>query len=107
MNRILFLAALPVCVSTAAFAQAPLGYTISTVVGNGTDGFAGDGGPATDAQINNPSALAFDTSGNLYIADQLNNRVRKVTGNTISTVAGKGDAGYFGDSGPAINAGIS
>ena len=52
---------------------------ITTIVGNGTRGFSGDGGPATAAQLNNPAGLSFDKRGNLYIADWLNNRVRKVT----------------------------
>jgi len=52
--------------------------SISTVAGNGTEGFGGDGGSATAAQINGPASVAFDPAGNLYIADSANNRVRKV-----------------------------
>ena len=77
---------------------------LTTVAGNGTQGFSGDGGPATSAQLNNPVGLAVDTSGNLYIADQSNGRVRRVQGRTITTVAGGGPNGSFGDGGPAIGA---
>jgi sugar lactone lactonase YvrE len=64
---------------------------ITTVVGTGTEGFAGDGGPATQAQIAGPQAMAFDVAGNLYVSDGRNRRVRKVdTNGTITTVAGGG-----------------
>ncbi len=70
---------------------------ISTVAGDGTGGYGGDGGPATDAEINNPYGVAVDQSGNLYIAEQTGQRVRKVTtSGTISTVAGTGNAGAPG-----------
>jgi uncharacterized protein (TIGR03437 family) len=79
--------------------------TITTVAGNGTRGYSGDGGLATSAELNNPYNVAVDRSGNLYIADTANNRIRMVspTG-TITTVAGTGIAGYFGDGGPAVGA---
>jgi len=79
---------------------------ITTVAGNGTPGFSGDGGPATNAQLNFPDAIALDGSGNLYIGDASNNRVRKVTLTTgvITTVAGNGTPGYGGDGGLATNA---
>ena len=71
---------------------------ISTVAGNGTAGYGGDGGPATSAELNNPYSVAVDTSNNLYIADQNNHRVRKVTtAGIISTFAGTGTAGYNGE----------
>ena len=72
---------------------------ISTVAGTGTGGYNGDGILATAAQLNNPNEVSFDASGNLYIADWLNNRVRKVDKSTgiISTIAGTGTAGYNGD----------
>lgn len=78
--------------------------TIVTVAGTGTSGFSGDNGPATSAQLWNPAGVALDSSGNLYIGDSANNRVRKVAGGTITTVAGNGTAGYLGDSGPATSA---
>jgi uncharacterized protein (TIGR03437 family) len=82
------------------------GY-ISTIVGIGTLGWGGDGGPAVDALLNRPYGVALDPSGNLYIADFLNNRVRQVTkagAGNISTVAGSGFFSYSGDGGPATSA---
>jgi len=82
--------------------------TIVTYAGSGyygTGGFSGDGGPATSAQLNYPSGVAFDSSGNLYIADSSNNRIRKVSpSGTIITFAGNGTGGYSGDGGPATSA---
>lgn len=76
---------------------------ISTVAGTGDPGDAGDGGPATSAELNMPQGLAVDSAGRLYIADTLNNRVRRVDPDgTIRTVAGTGEAGYTGDGLPAI-----
>ncbi|HUI55721.1 MAG TPA: hypothetical protein VLY04_12165 [Bryobacteraceae bacterium] len=81
------------------------GGVINTVAGNGTPGFGGDGASATAAELNVPSGLALDASGNLYIADFSNNRVRRVSpGGTITTVAGNGSIGYSGDSGSAASA---
>ncbi|MGD0446232.1 MAG: chitobiase/beta-hexosaminidase C-terminal domain-containing protein [Edaphobacter sp.] len=78
---------------------------ISTVAGDGTKGYTGDGGAATSAELNLPNGVAVDSSGNLYIADSLNNVVRKVTtAGIISTVAGDGTQGYTGDGGAATNA---
>ncbi|MDH4136239.1 MAG: NHL repeat-containing protein [Anaerolineae bacterium] len=79
---------------------------ITTVAGIGTLGFSGDGGPATAAQLHFPTDLAFDKSGNLYIADLGNNRIRKVIAATgvITTVAGIGTLGFSGDGGPATAA---
>jgi uncharacterized protein (TIGR03437 family) len=81
---------------------------VATTAGNGSRGNAGDGGPARLAQLNQPSACALDSAGNLFIADTLNHRIRKVdSAGTISTVAGTGAAGFSGDEGPATAAGIS
>lgn len=79
---------------------------ITTVAGNGIPGFSGDGGPATNAELNFPDAIALDGSGNLYIGDALNNRIRKIAAATglITTVAGNGTPGYGGDGGLATNA---
>ncbi len=78
---------------------------ITTVAGDGTASFSGDGGQATAAEIDYPTGVWGDPSGNLFIADQMNHRVRKVTtGGIITTVAGNGIAGYSGDGGPATAA---
>jgi sugar lactone lactonase YvrE len=79
---------------------------INTIAGNGTQGYSGDGGSALSAKINNPTAIAFDSAGNIYIADTGNNVIREVSAKTgiISTVAGNGSAGYSGDGGPASSA---
>lgn len=78
---------------------------ITTVAGNGTAGYNGDGIPATQAQLNEPGGLALGTDGSLYIADTFNHRVRKVAPNgIITTVAGTGNPGYSGDGGPATGA---
>ena len=80
---------------------------ISTYAGNGTSGFSGDGGPATNAQIYGPQALATDTAGNLYIADYGNNRLRKVSPDgIIHTIAGNGGLGSGGDGNPATVAAL-
>jgi len=80
---------------------------ITTIAGNGTAGFSGDGGPAVKASLNFPSGLALDSKGNLYISDRSNNRIRVVNRKgIIKTYAGTGDDGYGGDSGPALKARI-
>jgi hypothetical protein len=78
---------------------------ISTFAGTGAYGYNGDGIAATSAQLYYPTGVALDSSGNLYIADEFNNRIRMVdTAGMISTVAGTGSRGYSGDGGPATNA---
>ena len=78
---------------------------ITTVAGNGTAGFSGDGGPATQASLNLPSGLAVDSKNNLYISDRSNNRVRVVNSKgIIKTIAGNGNDGYHGDNMPALKA---
>jgi uncharacterized protein (TIGR03437 family) len=77
---------------------------ISTIAGNGTQGFGGDGGAATAAQFNKPQGIAVDSSGNIYVADTQNARVRKISGGAINTVAGTGTPGYGGDGGSATAA---
>jgi uncharacterized protein (TIGR03437 family) len=80
---------------------------ISTVAGNGVAGFSGDGGPATAASLNSPNAVAVDASGNLYIADVANQRIRKVSSSgIITTIAGTGNPTYSGDGGPATSASL-
>jgi len=77
---------------------------ISTVAGTGNVGFAGDGSAATGAILNLPTGVALDSSGNIYLADSLNNRIRKIAGSNIATVAGNGGMSSGGDSGPAASA---
>ncbi|MCD6010405.1 MAG: hypothetical protein K0Q79_267 [Flavipsychrobacter sp.] len=80
---------------------------ITTVAGNGTYGFAGDGGPATAAMFDNPCYIKTDAAGNLYICDWINARLRKVnSAGIITTIAGNGSATYSGDGGPATAAGM-
>ena len=105
MKRFLpgFLAA--ILLTMAAQGQAPPVYTIDNAAGNGAAGFAGDSGKAQDAQINFPLGLAIDQSGNVYIADQFNHRIRRIAPDgTITTVAGSGTQGSAGDDGPATSA---
>jgi sugar lactone lactonase YvrE len=78
---------------------------MTTIAGTGIGNYGGDGGPATAAQLYNPSQLAIDKSGNLYVADTYNNRIRKITpAGIITTVAGTGAAGFNGDGGTATTA---
>ena len=81
---------------------------VTTIAGTGVAGFAGDGGPAVNAQINNPGDLCVDAAGNVYFIDNQNFRVRKIEAATgiISTVAGNGGGNYAGQTTPAIAAGI-
>jgi hypothetical protein len=88
------------CLLLSAGAKAQI---ISSVAGNGVAGYSGDGGLATFARLNSPYSVAVDLSGNMYIADKGNNRIRKVsTSGVISTLAGTGVAAYSGDGGLSI-----
>jgi trimeric autotransporter adhesin len=80
-------------------------YSLSTVVAGGGSLAHGDGGPASEALLNHPAGVSTDASGNLYIADRDNNRIRMVAANgTITTIAGSGTAGNTGDGGIATSA---
>lgn len=81
---------------------------ITTVAGNGTANWSGDGGAATAATLNGPTGIAFDKAGNLYIAERNNHDIRKVTpSGIISTFAGNGNAVYGGDGGAAVYASLN
>ncbi len=81
---------------------------INTVAGTGTGAYNGDGGPATAAEIQNPAGLYADTTGNLFFADQSNNRVRMIsTSGIITTIIGNGVGGFSGDGGQATAAEIN
>jgi hypothetical protein len=98
------------------YGQAMTAGDIYTVAGDGTAGYAGDGGPATSAELNEPSGVTADAAGNLVIGDTANSRVRVVAATTgtfygqamtagdIYTVAGDGTPGMSGDTGPATSA---
>jgi sugar lactone lactonase YvrE len=83
--------------------------TIRTVAGSGQKGDGGDGGPATQARMNEPYGLAVDRDGTYYIVDRLNARIRRVDGKSgiLTTIAGTGQAGYSGDGGPGTQAQLS
>lgn len=107
-RRLKVFSCLAISAALCACAEAQPAYSVNTYAGNGTAGFSGDGSAAVNAQLNGPAGIAIDSSGNLYVADQVNNRVRKITkdGN-ITTVAGNGTAGYTGDNAAATNAELS
>jgi sugar lactone lactonase YvrE len=79
---------------------------IRTVVGRAGRGFSGDGGPASQAQLNFPTGVAVDDLGNLFICDSWNHRIRRIDAATgiITTIAGDGTAAFIGDGGPAVSA---
>jgi sugar lactone lactonase YvrE len=82
---------------------------IGTLAGNGQAGYAGDGGPATEASLNEPYGIVLDRAGNIFVADRLNRRVRRIdaASGIITTSAGTGEAAYGGDGGPAVRAGLA
>jgi uncharacterized protein (TIGR03437 family) len=100
MSRLLIILAPLMCCAQS--------FTITTVAGSLANqlqgGFSGDGGPAVGAQLQDPTALAMDSSGNLYIWDWGNYRIRKVSGGIITTIAGTGLPGPFGDGSAALKA---
>ena len=104
MRRIALTSAL--LLATSAFAD---GQTTVTIAGTGTAGFSGDGGPGTQAEINNPYGLVTGPDGALYFCEIGNHRVRRLDlkTNRISTVAGSGQKGYAGDGGSALEASLN
>ena len=83
-----------------------VGGNLTIVAGTGQFGFSGENVPATTAELYDPDSIAFDAAGNLYICDFYNQRVRKVSGGIITTVAGTGQSGYNGDNQPATSANL-
>jgi uncharacterized protein (TIGR03437 family) len=77
---------------------------ITTAIGDGNQGFAGDGGAPNKVEMSPPTGVALDTAGNIYFADPLNNRIRKLAGGNVSTFAGNGVFAHSGDGGPATSA---
>jgi sugar lactone lactonase YvrE len=77
---------------------------ITTIAGTGIEGYGGDNGAATAALLDTPTGVAIDSLGDIYIADSHNHRIRKVSGGTITTVAGNGTPGFSGDNGTATAA---
>jgi len=77
---------------------------VTTVAGDGEQGFSGDGGAATSAQLDSPASVAVDANGNLYIADTHNHCIREVSQGNITTIAGTGVPGFSGDGGAAVSA---
>jgi sugar lactone lactonase YvrE len=80
------------------------GGTISTLAGNGQQGFQGDNGSAIAASLDTPSSIAVDLLGHIFVADTHNQRIREVSGGKISTFAGNGALGFLGEGTPAVNA---
>jgi DNA-binding beta-propeller fold protein YncE len=82
---------------------------ITTIAGTGERGFAGDGSPATQAQMNEPYGIVIDRAGNIYVADRKNSRVRRIedASGIITTLAGDGAGTFSGDGGPSIQAGLA
>ena len=79
------------------------GGIITTIAGDGTCGFTGDGEPTILAEISGPMGLAVDSAGNVYFADSLNYRVREISASVVNTVAGTGLNGYNGNNLPALS----
>jgi hypothetical protein len=77
--------------------------TVSVIAGNGGFSYGGDNGPATSGLLNNPTGIAVSNTGIVYISDYSNHRIRKIENNIITTFAGTGTNGYYGDGGAAVN----
>ena len=91
--------------AATAAGETPEVLVVETLAGTGEAGYSGDGGPAVDARLDEPSGVAVDGAGNVYIADNDNHRIRRVDREgRISTIAGTGEAGFSGDGGPATAA---
>lgn len=105
LHSSLFLAAVLASVGLIFAGLTATAGQVSTVAGTGQIGFSGDGGPALQAQLNNPFGIVRGPDGALYICDMANHRIRRVARDgTITTVAGSGERGFTGDGGPALQA---
>jgi len=82
------------------------GWIMTTIAGDGGEGYSGDGGPASRAKLNGPHDVVADAAGNLFVCDSYNNCIRRIDARSgiITTVAGTGQAGFSGDGGPATEA---
>jgi uncharacterized protein (TIGR03437 family) len=105
-NGALYIADAPFTPGGSRIVKLASGVT-TTVAGNSSLFFSGDGGPASSAQFYQPGGVAIDSAGRLYIADTLNNRIRMIANGVITTVAGSGAQGFSGDNGPATAARLS
>ncbi|MBA2611501.1 MAG: T9SS type A sorting domain-containing protein [Bacteroidetes bacterium] len=102
MKTTITILALSLCIYAKA-------QNISTYAGTGASGFSGDGGQATSSVLKNPTGVAVDNQGNVYVADSYNSRIRKINASTgvITTVVGSGSYGFAGDGGPATAASMT
>jgi len=80
--------------------------TITTVAGNGQQGFFGDNGQATAASLDSPASIVVDSAGNIFVADTRNHRIREISAGQIATFAGNGAMGFLGEGTPAVNAAV-
>jgi trimeric autotransporter adhesin len=103
-SRTILIIALALCTASWVACGGSSGGSINTIAGKNVAGFQGDGGAATNAHLNTPTGVGVDSTGNIYIADSANNRIRKVSSGNITTIAGNGNAAFTGDGAAATAA---